>query len=49
MSKTIVQTPPQAVGVKCPADDPEWSKTHDCNDCEHQSKCYGAVMGALGL
>lgn len=49
MSKTTVSTAAAAAGVKCPADDPEWAKTHTCNDCPHQQKCLAAVYAALGV
>ena len=49
MTGTTVKTPAQTVGVVCPADDPGWTKDHDCNDCVHQQRCLSAVYGALGM
>ena len=49
MPGTTVTRAPDAAGVKCPADDPEWAKDHNCNDCQHQNRCYAAILGALDL
>lgn len=46
---TTVSTAAEAAGVKCPADDLEWAKTHNCNDCPNQPKCLAAIHAALGV